>query len=158
MNSVKKYLILFQFNINKDDSVRNLSTIEVFINCIVKCKYDNNKNNKEIINICRQVIKYYIKYLAKSADYLAKANLISLMCTWNRIIKNEFTISNKIIESLKTRISDAEEDFERGQIILAIFEYMIQYMNNVKSGISGISGIVKKVQPILKFKRVLFSK
>jgi hypothetical protein len=46
------------------------------------------------------------------------------MCTWNRIIKNEFTISKNLIERLKTRITNAEEDFERGQIILAIFEYM----------------------------------
>ena len=116
----------YNATINKDDAVRNLSTIEVFINCIDKCNYDN----KEIINICKKVIKYYIKYLSKSTDYLAKANLISLMCTWNRIIKNDFTISNKIIELLKTRIPNAEEDFERGQIILAIFEYMIEYMNN----------------------------
>lgn len=108
-------------SINKNDAVRNLSTIEVVINCIVKCNYDN----KEIINVCRQVIKYYIKKLVNSTDYLSHANLVSLICTWNRIIENEFTISNQIIYSLKQRIPNAEEDFERGQIILAILEYMI---------------------------------
>jgi hypothetical protein len=118
--------------INKDDDVRNLSIIECFVKCINKV-FSNEKYSSsilEIINVSRYVIIFYIKYLTNSNNYLAYANLVSLMSAWNKLINNEFKISKKIIAKLKLRIPNAEIDFERGQIILAILEYM--HNNNNK--------------------------
>lgn len=130
---IKNRNISIDISINKDDDVRNLSIIECFVKCINKVFSNETYSSSilEIINVSRYVIIFYIKYLTNSNNYLAYANLVSLMSVWNKLINNEFKISKKIIAKLKLRISNAEIDFERGQIILAILEYM--HNNNNKS-------------------------
>lgn len=107
---------------NEDEAIRNFSSLETVIRC--QYKIFKSKLSNEIINIARNTIITLYKNM-KQNDYQALANYISLICVWNKYLPNKysFKIQIKHINILINRIPNAEETFERGQIVLAIIEY-----------------------------------
>lgn len=107
---------------NEDEAIRNFSCLETVIRC--QYKIFKSKLSNEIIDIARNTIISLYKNMNQN-DYQALANYISLICVWNKYLPNKyaFKIQIKHINILINRIPNAEETFERGQIVLAIIEY-----------------------------------
>ena len=107
---------------NEDEAIRNFSSLETVIRC--QYKIFKSKLSNEIIDIARNTIITLYKNMNQN-DYQALANYISLICVWNKYLPNKysFKIQIKHINILINRIPNAEETFERGQIVLAIIEY-----------------------------------